>query len=107
MSKAMEVNDSNFDAEVLQSASLVLVDFWAPWCAPCRTLAPIIDAVAGEYVGRAKVVKLNVDDNQSTAAKYGIMSIPTLIIFKNGKEADRSIGFISQRNLSEKLKASL
>jgi thioredoxin 1 len=107
MSKAMEVTDSNFEAEVLQSSSAVLVDFWAPWCAPCRTLAPIIDAVAGEYVGRVKVVKLNVDDNQQTAAKFGVMSIPTLIIFKNGEEAERSVGFVSQRNLSEKLKAHL
>ena len=107
MSKAAEVNDSNFEAEVLQSQTPVLVDFWASWCAPCRTLAPIVDAVAAEYVGRVKVVKLNVDENQSTSAKFGIMSIPTLIIFKDGKEADRSIGFVSQRNLSEKLKASL
>jgi thioredoxin 1 len=107
MSKAQEVNDSNFNEEVLQSTSPVLVDFWAPWCAPCRTLAPIVDAVAAEYVGRVKIVKLNIDDNQSTAAKYGVMSIPTLMIFKNGKEAERSVGFLSQRNLSEKLKAHL
>ena len=107
MSKAMEVNDSNFEQEVLQSTHPVLVDFWAAWCAPCRTLAPIIDAVAGELEGKVKIVKLNVDENQNTAAKYAVMSIPTLVIFKNGQEADRSIGFISQRNLSDKLKTHL
>jgi len=107
MSKAQEVKDSNFEDEVLQSATPILVDFWAPWCAPCRTLAPIIDAVAGELEGKVKIVKLNVDENPATAAKYAIMSIPTLIVFKNGKESDRSIGFISQKNLADKLKTFL
>jgi thioredoxin 1 len=107
MSKAQEVSDSDFSSEVLESAIPVLVDFWAPWCAPCRTLAPMVDGVAAEYTGKVKVVKLNVDDNQTTSAKYGVMSIPTLIIFKNGQEAERSVGFISQRNLSSKLKAHL
>jgi thioredoxin 1 len=107
MSKAPEVTDLTFEEEVLKHTSPVLVDFWASWCAPCRTLSPIVDAVAAEYAGKVKVVKLNVDDNQSTAAKYAVMSIPTLVIFKEGKEAERSIGFISQKNLSEKLKSHL
>jgi len=107
MSKAQEVKDSDFEAEVLQHTSPVLVDFWAAWCAPCRTLSPIVDAVAAEYIGRAKVVKLNIDENQSIAAKYAIMSIPTLVIFKEGKEIERLVGFISQRNLSEKIKSHL
>ena len=107
MSKAQEVNDSNFEEEVIQHTSPVLVDFWASWCAPCRTMSPIVDAVADEYVGRVKVVKLNIDENQNTAAKYAVMSIPMLAIFKEGKEIERLVGFISQRNLSEKLKPHL
>ncbi len=107
MSKAQEVNESNFDEEVLRHTAPVLVDFWASWCAPCRTLAPIIDATAAEFTGKVKVVKLNVDDNQSIAAKYAVMSIPTLVIFKDGKEAERSVGFISLKNLSDKLKSHL
>lgn len=107
MSKAQEVKDSDFEAEVLQHASPVLVDFWASWCAPCRTMSPIVDAVAAEYVGRVKIVKLNIDENQSTAAKYVIMSIPTMVLFKEGKEVERLVGFISQRNLSEKIKSHL
>lgn len=107
MSKAMEVTDSTFEAEVLQSPVPVLVDFWAPWCAPCRTLAPIIDAVATDLAGKVKIVKLNIDDNQQTAAKFGIRSIPSLLIFKNGNEADRSVGFVSAKNLTEKLKTHL
>lgn len=107
MSKAVEVSDATFEAEVLKHASPVLVDFWASWCGPCRTLSPIIDAISAEYEGRIKVAKINVDENQSLAAKYAIMSIPTLVLFKEGEEVERIIGFIAQRNLSEKLKAHL
>ena len=107
MSKAQEVKDSDFKVEVLQHPSLVLVDFWASWCAPCRTMSPIIDAVAEEYVGRVKIVKLNIDENPGTAAEYAVMSIPTMVLFKDGKELERLVGFISQRNLSEKIKSRL
>jgi thioredoxin len=90
-----EVNDQNFEEEVLKSDKPVLVDFWAAWCQPCRMLAPTVEAVAQQYQGKAKVVKLNVDDNQ-TAQRYGIKGIPTLILFKGGNEADRIIGNTSK-----------
>ena len=88
---ATQVNDSNFDAVVLQSQLPVLVDFWAPWCGPCRAIGPIIDELANEYEGKLSVVKLNVDESPSTPGKYGIRAIPTLILFKNGEvvEQDR------------------
>jgi thioredoxin 1 len=107
MSKAPEINDSNFEEEVIKASSLVLVDFWASWCAPCRTMSPIIDAVAAEWAGKVKIVKLNVDENPVNSAKYAVMSIPTIIFFKGGKEVERQTGFISQRNLSEKVKSRL
>src|SRR5262245_24340890 len=87
-----EVTDTNFETEVLKSSQPVLVDFWAAWCAPCRMLAPTIDAVAEKYQGKAKVVKLNVDENIDMSSKYGIKGIPTLILFRDGKEADRVVG---------------
>jgi thioredoxin 1 len=87
-----EVTDTSFETEVLKSNQPVLVDFWAAWCAPCRMLAPTIDAVAEKYQGKAKVVKLNVDENIDMSSKYGIKGIPTLILFRDGKEADRVVG---------------
>ena len=87
-----EVTDQSFESEVLQSERPVLVDFWAEWCGPCRMLAPTIDKVAQEYQGQLKVVKLNVDDSTGTSSRFGIKSIPTLIVFKNGAEQDRLIG---------------
>jgi len=107
MSKVAEVTDANFEAEVLKHPSPVMVDFWASWCGPCRTMAPIIEAIAAEYEGKLKVAKINVDEHQSMAAKYAIMSIPTLIIFKEGEEIDRLVGFIAQKNLAEKIKEFL
>jgi len=86
------VSDKSFQADVLQSKEPVLVDFWAEWCGPCRAVAPVLEEVAGELKGKLKVVKLNVDENPETAAKYGIQSIPTLMIFKNGEMASRQIG---------------
>jgi len=86
------VSDKSFQADVLQSKEPVLVDFWAEWCGPCRTVATVLEEVAGELKGRLKIVKLNVDENPETAAKYGIQSIPTLMIFKNGEMASRQIG---------------
>jgi thioredoxin 1 len=93
-----EVNDRNFENEVLKSSEPVLVDFWAAWCAPCRMLEPAVDSVAEKYQGKAKVVKLNVDDNVDSSSRYGIKGIPTLILFREGKEAERVIGIPSNAN---------
>jgi thioredoxin 1 len=98
--RVREVNDSSFEHEVLQSEKPVLVDFWAPWCGPCRMLAPTIEAISDQYSASAAVVKLNVDDNPSTGAAYGIRSIPTLILFSEGKEVERVIGAASKEVIS-------
>ena len=95
-----DVNDQNFEAQVLNSDKPVLVDFWAPWCAPCRMLAPTVEAVAEKYASAAKVVKLNVDENPSVSQRYGIKGIPTLILFKNGKEEERVVGATSKEAIS-------
>ena len=92
MSAAAAVSTADFDREVLESEIPVLVDFWAVWCGPCRMIAPTVDAVAEEYAGRAKVVKLNVDDRPDIAGRYGIQSIPTLVLFKGGQPVDRLMG---------------
>lgn len=98
--KVRTVSDSSFEKEVLQSERPVLVDFWAEWCAPCRMLAPTVEAVGEQYVESADVVKLNVDDNPSTAGAYGIKSIPTLILFREGKEVERIVGATSKETIS-------
>jgi thioredoxin 1 len=97
----------NFDSEVLKSEKAVLVDFWAPWCGPCRTVAPVIEQIANEYEGKIKVVKLNTDENQNTAMTYGIRSIPTLGIFKDGQVVDAVIGAVPMQFLEEKIKPYL
>ena len=98
-----EVSDSSFEKDVLGSAKPVLVDFWAEWCAPCRMLAPTVTAVAEHYGDTASVVKLNVDDNPSTAQRYGIKGIPTLILFKNGREEERVVGATSEAAIARML----
>ncbi|HEY3041434.1 MAG TPA: thioredoxin [Pyrinomonadaceae bacterium] len=95
-----EVSDSSFEKDVLQSDRPVLVDFWAAWCAPCRMLEPTVVAVAEKYMANARVVKLNVDDNPSVSQRYGIKGIPTLILFKAGKEEERVVGATSQEAIS-------
>jgi thioredoxin 1 len=95
-----EVGDSNWETDVLKSDRPVLVDFWAQWCAPCRMLAPTVEAVAESYAGKATVVKLNVDDNPAVSQRYGIKGIPTLILFKNGNESERIVGATSRENIS-------
>jgi thioredoxin 1 len=95
-----EVTDSSFEKDVLQSDRPVLVDFWAAWCAPCRMLAPTVEAVAEKYSDNARVLKLNVDENPSISQRYGIKGIPTLILFKNGKEEERVVGATSKEAIS-------
>jgi thioredoxin len=95
-----DVTDQSFEQDVLQNDQPVLVDFWAAWCAPCRMLAPTVDAVAEKYVGSARVVKLNVDENPSVSQRYGIKGIPTLILFKGGKEEERVVGATSKEAIS-------
>lgn len=104
MAEVPSVNDSNFKGDVLESSTPVLVDFWATWCAPCKQMSEILDGVIGDYEGKVKIVKLNVDEATSTAAQYGITAIPTLIIFKEGKEAARMVGVVPRDKLEEKLK---
>jgi thioredoxin 1 len=107
MSKEMELTDANFETSVLKSDVPVLVDFWAPWCGPCRMVAPIVEEIAGEYQGKLKVGKLNTDENQQVPAKYGIMSIPTLMIFKDGQVSERIIGAQPKKSITEKINSVL
>ena len=102
---AKEVTDSTFEAEVLQSDIPVLVDFWAPWCGPCRALSPVIDQLSEEYAGKVKIFKLNTDDNPESAVKFRINSIPNLIFFKGGKPVDQVIGGQDKATLKAKLDA--
>ena len=99
----LEVSDSNFEDEVIKSEMPVLVDFWAEWCAPCRMVAPVLEELAEEYAGRVKVAKLNVDANRETAARYDIMSIPTVILFKDGQAAKQVVGALPKESLVREL----
>jgi thioredoxin 1 len=101
-----KVSDSNFETEVLKSAEPVVVDFWAEWCGPCRMIAPALEEIAGSLNGKVKIVKLNVDENPATAAKYGIMSIPTLMLFKNGELASRQVGAAPKQKLEQWITSS-
>jgi thioredoxin 1 len=107
MKKVIEGTDLNFEQEVLESDTPVLVDFWAPWCGPCRIVSPIVEEIAENYDGKIKVVKLNTDENQDTAITYGIRSIPTLGIFKDGQVVDSVIGAVPKQQLEEKIKPHL
>jgi thioredoxin 1 len=93
------VSDDTFDNEVLQSSVPVLIDFWAPWCGPCKAIAPIVDEVANDYAGKLKVVKMNVDDNPRTPSRYGVRGIPNLILFKNGEVQQQIVGAVPKAHL--------
>jgi thioredoxin 1 len=103
MGKYVEITESNFNEDVLGSDIPVVVDFWAEWCAPCKLLSPIIDELADEYNGKVKFGKLNVDQNQQISIKYGIRSIPTLIVFKNGEAAEQMVGFLPKQSIIDKI----
>lgn len=99
----LEVSDQSFDTDVIKSDKPVLVDLWAPWCNPCRMVAPIIEKLNGDYEGKVKFCKVNIDDNPQTAARYGVMSIPTMLLFKNGQIEDTVVGAVPERVLKQKI----
>ena len=102
----VEFSDANFDAEVLKSSTPVLVDFWAPWCGPCRMLAPLIEEMGAKYTGAIKVGKLNIDDSPNAASRYNVMSIPTLIVFKGGNIVNTMVGVPARQKLEGALEAA-
>ena len=103
----IEVSDANFESEVVNSDLPVLVDFWAPWCGPCRAIAPMVEEISASYAGKIKVGKMNVDENQSTTMKFGIRSIPTLIMFKGGEAVDQIIGAVPKSEIEQVVEKSL
>lgn len=106
MGKAIELTDSNFD-QIMNSDKPVLVDFWAEWCGPCKMIGPVVEELANEYEGKAVVAKLNVDENPQTTAKFGVRSIPTLLVFKKGQVVDKQIGAVPKSVLASKLQAQV
>ena len=107
MSHPSQITDDQFESEVIKSSTPVLVDFWAEWCGPCKAIAPTLEEIAGDYDGRLKVVKVDVDENRQSATQYGIRSIPSLLLFKDGAEVDRIIGALPKQQLMEKIDSHL
>jgi thioredoxin 1 len=103
----VHVSDDNFEQEVIKSEKPVLVDFWAPWCGPCRAIGPVVEDLAEVYKDRVKVAKLNIDDNPKTAIVYGVMSIPTIVLFKNGNALDKVVGLVHKDRLEDLMKKGL
>jgi thioredoxin 1 len=101
--KLLHVTDANFEEEILKSSTPALVDFWAAWCGPCRTVGPVVEELAGEYDNKVKIAKLNVDDNKQTPSKYGVRGIPTLMLFKNGQVVDQIVGAVPKSKIKELL----
>ncbi len=106
MGKTLELNDSNFD-QAINTDKPVLVDFWAEWCGPCKMIGPVVEELAGDYEGKAVVAKLNVDENPQVTARFGVRSIPTLLVFKNGQVVDKQVGAVPKSVLSQKLQAQV
>ncbi len=107
MSKAKEVTDSSFEEQVVDATTPVVVDFWAVWCGPCRMVAPIVDELAEEYDGKVSFAKLNVDENPEVSMKYGIRSIPTLLVFKDGKPVDQIVGALPKKEMQKRVEAAI
>jgi thioredoxin 1 len=107
MSNATPITDATFDDEVIRSDVPVLVDFWAEWCQPCKLMAPVLDEVAGDQSGKMKIAKMDVDSNQTMPDRYGIMSIPTMVLFKDGQEVERATGYMSKAQLMRRLERHL
>ncbi|MFQ5454739.1 MAG: thioredoxin [Nitrospirota bacterium] len=107
MGKTLEVNSSSWEKDVLSAEGLVMVDFWASWCGPCKMIAPLVEELAEEYDGKVKVLKLNTDENPDVAGKYQVMGIPTMMFFKDGKMIDKSVGAASKQQFKEKIESIL
>lgn len=105
MKSTIEINEANFEAEVLKSAEPVLVDFWAEWCGPCKMLSPVLDEIGSEQAGRAKIAKVNVDENPDLAARFGIRSIPTLLYFAGGEVRDQTVGLVGKKAIVSRLES--